>query len=428
MTSEPDNSDAHDISNDGQTALERGEQRYRNLFQFVPVPVFRIDRSELAQVFELMKADGVDDLVQYHETHPEFLRFAMNSMKIVEVNRRAIELFGAPDVKEVLGPVARLWSGSPEICLASMQRRYEGGAGFEAQIKFRTFDDRVLDVLYLTDFPEALKNEALGLACLVDISDRLKAQKTLQTLQAEFAHAARVSMLGELTASIIHEITQPLTAIATNGEAALLWLDRPQPELREARALMADVVEEAQRAATIVAKIRSMSAPRPQTEETLVLTDVVQEAIAFLHHEIQRHGVNVKLCLAPELPKLNVDRVQLQQVIVNLVINAIQAMGTQPDEGRRGLTVRTRLVGPRSVGVEIEDDGPRISPEHLTSLFERFFTTKESGMGIGLSISRSIIEAWGGSLQASNKADGSGARFSFTLPTVSSLGPSRPEI
>src|ERR1700684_1409136 len=128
MTSEPDNSDAHDISNDGQTALERGEQRYRNLFQFVPVPVFRIDRSELAQVFELMKADGVDDLVQYHEAHPEFLGFAMHSMKIVEVNRRAIELFGAPDAKEVLGPVARLWSESPEICLASMQRRYEGGA------------------------------------------------------------------------------------------------------------------------------------------------------------------------------------------------------------------------------------------------------------------------------------------------------------
>jgi signal transduction histidine kinase len=158
------------------------------------------------------------------------------------------------------------------------------------------------------------------------------------------------------------------------------------------------------------------------------LTDVVQEAIAFLHHEIQRHGVKVKLRLAPDLPKLNVDRVQLQQVIVNLVINAIQAMGAQSDEGRRELTVRTRIVGPGSVGVEIEDDGPGISPEHLTSLFERFFTTKESGMGIGLSISRSIIEACGGSLQASNKTDGSGARFSFTLPAVGSIGASRPEI
>jgi signal transduction histidine kinase len=421
MTSEPNNSDVHDTLNDGQTALERGEQRYRDLFQFVPVPVLRIDRSELAQVFEIMKADGVDDLVQYQEAHPEFLEFALNSMKIVEVNRRAVELFGARDANEVLGPVARLWSESPEICLAGMQRRYQGGATFEAQMKFRAFDDQVLDVLYLTDFPEALKNEARGLACLVDISDRLKAQRTLQILQAEFAHAARVSMLGELTASIIHEITQPLTAIATNGEAALLWLDRPQPELIEARALMAHVVEDAQRAATIVAKIRSMSAPRPRTEETLVLADVVQEAISFLHHEIQRHGVKVKLNLAPDLPELNVDRVQLQQVIVNLVINAIQAMGSQSDEMRRDLTIRTRFAGPRSVGVEIEDGGPGISPEHLTSLFERFFTTKEGGMGIGLSISRSIIEAYGGSLQASNKVDGLGARFCFTLPTVGSL-------
>ncbi len=228
------------------------------------------------------------------------------------------------------------------------------------------------------------------------------------------------SMLGELTASIIHEITQPLTAIATNGEAALLWLDRPQPELMEARALMVHVVEDAQRAASIVAKIRSMSVPRPQTEETLVLADVILEAISFLHHEIQRHGTKVKLNLAPDLPELKVDRVQLQQVIVNLVINAIQAMGNQSGEVRRELTIRTRLAGPRSVGVEIEDGGPGISPEHLTSLFERFFTTKEGGMGIGLSISRSIIEAYGGSLQASNKTDGSGARFCFTLPALSS--------
>ncbi len=169
MTSELDNSEIYDTLNGGQTALERSERRYRNLFQFVPVPVFRIDRSELAQVFELMKADGVDDLVQYQEAHPEFLDFAMNSMKIVEVNRRAVELFGARDASEVVGPVARLWSESPEICLAGMQRRYQGGASFEAQMRFRAFNNQVLDVLYLTDFPEALKNEALGLACLVDI-------------------------------------------------------------------------------------------------------------------------------------------------------------------------------------------------------------------------------------------------------------------
>jgi signal transduction histidine kinase len=413
---------SRDVStNHRPSVAEIGEQRYRNLFQFVPVPVFRIDRSELAQFFEGLKADGVENLFLYQATHPEFLGFALNSMKIVEVNRRAIELFGARDANEVLGPAARIWSESPEICLKSMQQRYEGGANFEAQIRFRTFDDQLLDVLYLTDFPEAIKNDPIGLACLVDISDRLKAQETLQTLRAEFAHAARVSMLGELTASIVHEITQPLTAIATSGEAALLWLDRPEPELTEVRALMANMVDDAERAATIVAKVRSMSAPRARTEETLVLADVIEEAISFLHHEIQRHGVKVKLDLASDLPELNVDRIQLQQVIVNLVINAIQAMAAHSNDGRPTLAVRTRLAAARSICVEIEDDGPGISPEHLTGLFERFFTTKANGMGIGLSISRSIIEAHGGSLQAMNKSNGSGARFCFTLPTAVQL-------
>lgn len=394
------------------------EERYRNLFQFVPVPVVRIDRTELAETFKVLRADGVTNLLDYQATHPGLLSFALNSMKIVEVNQRAVDLFGASDAQQVFGSVVRLWSESPEVCLKSMQRRYEGGASFEAQIKFRTFNDDVLDVLYVTDFPEAATDEARGLACLVDISERIKAQETLQHLQAEFARAARVSMLGELTASIVHEINQPLTAIATSSEAALLWLDRPQPEFGEARTLMSRVVDDAQRAATIVAKVRSMSTRHTTAEEPLVIADIIEEAISFLRHEIQRHSVRVVLDLTPGLPHLNADRVQLQQVVVNLVLNAVQAMATQPTEAQRLLAVRTLLASPRFVGVEIEDNGPGISAEHLTSLFERFFTTKANGMGIGLSISRSIVEAHGGSLQAGNKPNGSGARFWFTLPTA----------
>jgi signal transduction histidine kinase len=403
---------------DHRNGHESGEQRYRSLFHFVPVPVFRINRSELASVFEKLKAEGVKDLFQHSDTHSGFHEFAMSSMKIVEVNRKAIELFGAQNAEEILGPTSRLWSESPEIALKGMQHRFHGGASFEAQMKFRTFDNRVLDVLYLTDFPEAMDNPALGLACLIDISDRVKTQETLQHLQAEFAHAARVSTLGELTASIAHEVSQPLTAIEANTEACLLWLDRSPQNIDELRKLSLRNAVEVQRAADIVHRIRAMALRAEPEHKSIELNAIIEEAISFLRHEIQRHGVKARLELISNLPTISADRVQLQQVVVNLVINAVQAMG-HSDDVRGELTIRTLPVGLNTVCVEVEDNGPGIAIEHIASLFDSFFTTKTEGMGIGLPISRSIIEAHGGRLEAANRMDGSGARFWFTLPIAS---------
>jgi C4-dicarboxylate-specific signal transduction histidine kinase len=198
-------------------------------------------------------------------------------------------------------------------------------------------------------------------------------------------------MLGELTASIAHEVNQPLAAIAINGEVALRLLNRSEPDLADVRELAKSVVADARRAADVIARVRTM-ATRQAPEQTLLSVDeVIGEALQFLRHEVQSHGLTVTHHSNPAAPKMLGDRTQLQQVFVNLMVNAIQAMA-QMGAGRRTLVIRTTLSDPRTLCCTLEDSGPGIKPEHLDHLFDSFFTTKDGGIGLGLPISRSIIE------------------------------------
>lgn len=237
----------------------------------------------------------------------------------------------------------------------------------------------------------------------------------LAQVQAEFAHAARVSMLGELTASIAHEINQPLAAIATNAAAGLRWLDRPEPDIAEVRALTQRIIADAQRAADIITRVRAMAGHRTPDPAPLAINGVVEEAMQFLAHELQAQDVTLTLALARGLPLVLADRTQLQQVVVNLAVNAIQAMAKTPPAQRR-LTLRTELRD-NSVSVSIEDKGPGIDAANTQRIFESFYTTKASGMGMGLPICRSILESYGGAISVRNLESG-GAAFLFTLPTV----------
>ena len=189
--------------------------------------------------------------------------------------------------------------------------------------------DQTRDALYVAHFPEAYEREALGLICMLDISDRVEAQAKLSRMQAEFAHAARVSMLGELTASIAHEVNQPLGAILTSGETAIRWLDRPEPDLGELRALAARTVSDAKRAGDVIRQIRSMASHGEPELVELALNDVVEEVMLFLGPEVRRQAVQATLDLGPDLPVVRGDRVQLQQVFANLAVNALQAMAGQ---------------------------------------------------------------------------------------------------
>ena len=260
------------------------------------------------------------------------------------------------------------------------------------------------------------------IGAIQDVTERRLSEETLANLRSELAHVTRVTSLGVLAASIAHEVNQPLAAIFTNGETSLRWLDRPEPDIAKIRELTKRVVDDARRASDIVHRIRDLVTQQPPRQTLLSVNDVVKESIGFPRHEFQVSSIAVALDLAPELPGVLGDRTQLQQVIVNLATNAAQAMA-QSKAARRNILVRTALSDPTTISCTIEDSGPGVAPTHLPRLFDSFFTTKESGMGMGLPISRSIVEAHGGHIRADNDSVLGGARFTFTLPSSGATTP-----
>jgi C4-dicarboxylate-specific signal transduction histidine kinase len=237
----------------------------------------------------------------------------------------------------------------------------------------------------------------------------------LAKLQADMAHAARVSILGELTASIAHEVSQPLTAIEANTEASLLWLRHVEPNIPEVRELCRSTAAEVQRAAEILHRVRAMAVRASPIKACIDLNSMIQDAVLFLRHELTRNEVAIELHLDTALPPFQGDQVQLQQVMVNLGINAIQSMVGNGDNPRV-MSIRTLGTHDGAHLIEVEDTGPGMDPETLERLFEGFFTTKPRGMGIGLAICRSIIESHGGQISARNRADRRGAAFTIHLP------------
>jgi PAS domain S-box-containing protein len=246
-----------------------------------------------------------------------------------------------------------------------------------------------------------------------DIDDQKRAERALQTAQAELAHVTRVTTLGEMSASIAHEVNQPLTAVATNAEASLRWLSRDVPDIEEARASIGQVVKDALRAGLVIRRIRDFSKKADPQMTQLDINGVVEEAVTLVQHEALRHGVAIRLELASGLPPVSGDRIQLQQVIVNLAINGMEAM-TSVQDRERVLIIRTQRHQSSRVLVAVEDAGIGIEPENVNRVFSAFHTTKPDGLGMGLSICRSIIEAHGGQLWASPNA-GPGMMFQFMI-------------
>ena len=245
---------------------------------------------------------------------------------------------------------------------------------------------------------------------------RAKAADEERTRLAALAHATRVATLGELAASIAHEIIQPLAAIVINGDACLQWLDRDMPDLAAARSSANQMISDANRAAEIVRRLRALLRKADPEYRPLNINELVTETIPLLRREIASHGAALHLDLHSDVPPVAGDKVQLQQVVINLVVNGIQAMAGVIGR-ENSLTIRSTRHRGNGVLVSVIDNGTGIDPRHLDTLFDAVFTTKPAGMGTGLSICRSIIEAHDGEVGASNNPD-FGATFHFTLPAA----------
>jgi C4-dicarboxylate-specific signal transduction histidine kinase len=253
----------------------------------------------------------------------------------------------------------------------------------------------------------------IGLTSFIILRNR-SAEEMLRQAQADLARVNRVTTMGELTASLAHEVNQPIAATVTDANTCLRWLTREHPDMAEARAAASRIVKDATRAADIVSRIRSQFKKGAPEREWVDVNEVVREILLLLRSETTRYSVAVRMELAADLPQVMGDRVQLQQVMMNLIMNSIDAM--KEVDGTRELAIKSLLAQDGQLTVSVSDTGVGLPPHQAEQIFNAFFTTKLHGTGMGLSISRSIVESHDGRLWATGNSP-RGASFCITLPT-----------
>jgi C4-dicarboxylate-specific signal transduction histidine kinase len=390
------------------------EDKYRKLIFFMPTALVQVDSRAAGAVFERLKADGVRDIAAYLDAHQEMVEIACDTVLVTEVNREAVSLFRGGGPAELIRPVRYLFAATPAMAKRVMVSHFEGHRTYTEEAKIVTFDGELRDVIFSVTYPTPPEQQETTFITIIDITERLRTEAQLRRLQADYAHAARISTLGELATSIAHEVKQPLAAIVTNGETSLRWLEREDFNIAKIKQLTGRIVESAYHASDIVQRIRLMAARAEPERVALDMKAVAGEAVSFVRHDFESKQIALSIDIGRGLPGVMGDRIQLQQVIVNLLLNSIQAIDQARAE-QRHIHIAIRPEDGGFLVFSIRDSGPGIASEDPERLFESFFTTKEGGMGIGLAICRSIVVAHGGSISAANHPGG-GAEFRFALP------------
>jgi PAS domain S-box-containing protein len=335
--------------------------------------------------------------------------------EVETVNRQCVEYFGRP-VEEQKDWVTTDMVHPEDLpqMLENFKRAIASEIPYHFEQRLRRFDG---EYRWFETRGGAVRDDAGSIVrwyvLLTDIEDRVRALARLEQMQADFAHINRVSVMGQLTASIAHEVNQPITAAVTYALAARRFLSAEPPNFHEVDDALSLIVKEGNRAGEVVGRIRALVKKAPPRKDAVAINDAILEVIALTRTEAANNSVSVRTQLAEGLPRLQGDRVQLQQVLLNLIINAIEAMRDVGEEERE-LLISTRHE-PDGVSVEVRDSGPGFAPAALERVFEAFYSTKPSGLGLGLSICRSIIEAHNGRLWASPNVP-RGAIFGFVAP------------
>ncbi|MFT0862621.1 ATP-binding protein [Ancylobacter sp. G4_0304] len=396
-------------------ALKDSERRYRVIFETLAVAIWEHDLRPVKAALDALRAEGVDDLALYLAQNPDFVTRMRALIRITDVNGTALKLMGVAVKEDFFTRLDDMLPGDdptfPTFLLA-LDRNVES---YAAETTIRTRQGALLRVIVAFNFPPGASLDRVQ-ASVIDITERVKTQDALEHTRSQLDHALRAAMLGEVSASIAHEINQPLAAIAAHAAAGQRWLNRPEPDLDEVRASLAQAGAAATRASEVVRRVRRLMTQVEPEKTVLPVDAVVEEALHLLRNEMATQGVVLASALDAGDSRVDVDRILLQQVLINLMANAMQAMQTTRPGARR-LGVRTRAIT-EGVVIEVCDTGPGFSEQVAQKAFEPFFTTKPQGMGLGLAMCRTIVTAHGGEIAIAAPESGTGAKVRLSLPAA----------
>ncbi|CAN7582117.1 ATP-binding protein [Rhizobium sp. LjRoot30] len=396
------------------TALRDSELRYRSIFEQSRVALWERDYSRVRAFLMSLKASGVSSLAGYVQEHPDAIADCIALTRTVASNHAARELLGNVGEDSASHSTRQYLAPDDATFLDLMQAIFDQQPSFEGKGNLIAADGQtklVLMSLRLPADPELFDRVVVG---MFDITEREQTQKALLEAQAELTRAARAATVGALSASLAHELNQPLGALVVNAQTMLRWINRDPPDLAAVARSAERMIRDSKRASDIIHNTRSMLSHELRTAEKVDLAELIRETQALMEHDLNREGIAVDVIYGRAARTISAVRIELQQVLINLITNAIQAM-TLPGTTRRNLVIETRRQDDSFICVSVRDFGPGIPPDVMARLFAPFFTTKPDGMGMGLSICRSILEARGGELLARNHADG-GAVFDIVIP------------
>ncbi|ULJ75847.1 sensor histidine kinase [Rhizobium gallicum] len=393
------------------SALKESEARYRSIFDRTRVALWERDYSKLRSYLMDVRAQGVTDIKAHARANPAVVDHCVDLIRVVAANEAAREMLGPES--SAAGVLRRSIIPGQEKFLDVLQAIMDGKTVFEGKVEVRADNGEDKLVLLSISFPDDPAAFSRVVVSMVDVTQREMALKAMAEAQAELTKASKAATVGAMSASLAHELNQPLGAIVVNSQTLLRWLDRDPPDLAAVRRSAERMIRDSQRASEIIQNTRSHLSPSSNKLESVSLDRLVDETMALMEHELQRSGTTVLVDRSPDIPPVSTVKIELQQVLINVITNAIQAMD-EAGNPERIIKIAMKRPDIEHVCITVRDSGPGIAEDAKDKLFAPFFTTKATGMGMGLSICRSTLEARGGKLEGTNHPEG-GAIFEMRL-------------